>query len=123
MNVVTLELPFLMALLVQMALVVGAFVWVKADVSQTKKDISSIKKMLGQENGDDPAFVRTSLCVLMEKEVDRRLLAVQEQVEDAAGKADHAVEVAKAESEGIKSRLASVEVTLTVLANHTKAQS
>jgi hypothetical protein len=100
----------------QLAVVVAAFVWVKADVNQTKKDMSTIKKSLGLENGDSPAFVRTSNCVLMEKEVDRRLSEVQKEVQEAALKADHAVEVAQAESNGIQHRLAAVELTLQVLA-------
>jgi hypothetical protein len=99
----------------QLAVVVAAFVWVKADVSQTKKDISTIKKSLGLENGNDPAFVRASNCVLMEREVDRRLSEVQREVKEAAQKADHAVEVAKAESTGIQGRLAAAELTLRAL--------
>jgi len=115
MNPVTLSAEFLFALIVQLVVVVAAFVWVKADVSQTKRDIRTIKKSLGLENGDNPAFVRTSLCVMMEKEVDRRLADVQKEVKDAASKADHAVKVAKAESDGIKARLSLVELTLKAL--------
>ena len=113
---VSTSIEFLYLMGGQLAVVVAAFVWVKADVSQTKKDISTIKKALGLENGDNPAFVRTSNCVLMEKEVDRRLAEVRDEVQDAAAKADHAVQVARAESDGIQHRLAAVELTLKVLA-------
>ena len=115
MNPVTLSAEFLFALIVQLVVVVAAFVWVKADVSQTKDDLRTIKKALGLANGDNPAFVRTSLCVMMEKEVERRLTEVQKQVNDAATKADHAVEVAQAESSGIQGRLANVELALKAL--------
>jgi len=115
MNNLTLAPEFLVALFAHLAIVVAAFVWVKADVSQTKQDIRTIKKSLGLENGDNPAFVRTSLCVMMEKEVERRLTEVQKQVTDAATKADHAVEVAQAESSGIQGRLANVELALKAL--------
>ena len=115
MNNLTLAPEFLVALFAHLAIVVAAFVWVKADVSQTKQDIRTIKKSLGLENGDNPAFVRTSLCVMMEKEVERRLTEVQKQVNDAATKADHAVEVAQAESSGIQGRLANVELALKAL--------
>lgn len=117
MNPVTTSAEFLMAMAIQLVLVVSAFVWVKSDTTQNGRDLKTIKRALGLENGDDPAFVRMSSCVLMEKEVDRRLAEVQREVQSAAAKADNAVAVAQAESGGIQHRLTAVELTLKVLAN------
>ena len=116
MSPVTVSIELLLAMAAQLAIIVAAFVWVQAGVRSNSADLRTIKKALGLGNGTEPAFVRTSMCVLMEKEVDRRLGEVQEQVGDAAQKADHAVAVARAESDGIQKRLAAVELTLQVLA-------
>lgn len=67
------EVESLVKLGSQLAVVVAGFVWLKADVNQTKRDVRTIKISLGLENGNDPTFVRVSNCILIEKDVDRRL--------------------------------------------------
>ena len=67
------EVESLVKLGSQLAVVVAGFIWLKADVNQTKKDVVTIKRALGLENGDNPTFVRVSNCILIERDVDRRL--------------------------------------------------
>ena len=61
----------------QLVAVVGGLIWMKTDISQTKKDIGIIKKALGLEDGDDPSFVRASNFDIIKEDIDRRLEALE----------------------------------------------
>jgi len=71
------EIESLWSLGSKLAVAVAGFVWLKADMVQVKKDVTTIKRSLGLENGDDPTFVRVSNCILIERDVERRLDALE----------------------------------------------